>query len=61
VITYRIAEEFLYKANYETNGKEKRPNNSKELSPFSGKELGSDKYSQNYFESMFHPIYYKLF
>jgi len=39
-------EEFIYKANYYEEG---RNNDIKE------------NYSQNYFESMFHPLYYKMF
>jgi len=39
-------EEFVYKANYYEEGRR-----------FGDK----DKYSQNYFESMFHPLYYKMF
>ena len=44
-ITPRIRDEFLYKANYDK--KKEIPNNA--------------KYSRNYFESIYHPIYYKLF
>jgi len=44
-ITPRIRDEFLYKANYDK--KKDVPNNA--------------KYSRNYFESIYHPIYYKLF
>jgi len=40
-----VEDEFLYKANYDKT----------KCDPF------PDKFSQNYFESMFHPIYYKLF
>jgi hypothetical protein len=46
VITSNLNEEFTYKANYYEEGKR------------SGEK---DKYSQNYFESMFHPLYYKMF
>jgi len=46
VITTNIGEEFTYKANYFEEGKH-------------GTE--KEKYSQNYFESMFHPLYYKMF
>jgi hypothetical protein len=46
VITSTVNEEFAYKANYYEDG---RSNAEK------------DKYSQNYFESMFHPLYYKMF
>jgi hypothetical protein len=46
VITSQIGEEFVYKANYFEDGKR----NFEKL-----------KYSQNYFESMFHPLYYKMF
>ena len=44
-ITPRVRDEFLYKANYDR--KKEVPNNA--------------KYSRNYFESIYHPIYYKLF
>jgi hypothetical protein len=44
-ITPRVRDEFLYKANYDR--KKDVPNNA--------------KYSRNYFESIYHPIYYKLF
>jgi len=47
VITPVIDEEFIYKANYYEEGK--RGSTDK------------DKHSQNYFESMFHPLYYKMF
>jgi len=47
VITKNAEEEFIYKANYFEEGRR----------PYSEK----DKYSQNYFESMFHPLYYKMF
>jgi hypothetical protein len=46
VITSNIGDEFIYKANYFEEGKR-------------GFEKG--KHSQNYFESMFHPLYYKMF
>jgi hypothetical protein len=46
VIASQIGEEFVYKANYFEDGKR----NFEKL-----------KYSQNYFESMFHPLYYKMF
>jgi len=46
VMTSNMEEEFVYKANYY---EEKRRFGDK------------DKYSQNYFESMFHPLYYKMF
>ena len=39
-------EEFAYKANYFEEGKN---------------HTEKDKYSYNYFESMFHPLYYKMF
>ena len=44
-ITSRVHDEFLYKANYDRK---------KEM-------LNNTKYSRNYFESIYHPIYYKLF
>jgi hypothetical protein len=46
VIAPKIDEEFVYKANYFEEGKR------------SSEKL---KYSGNYFESMFHPLYYKMF
>lgn len=46
VIKPEIDEEFVYKANYYEEGK---------------RHADKDKYSQNYFESMFHPLYYKMF
>jgi len=46
VISIRVDEEFEYKANYFEEG---RSNAERE------------KYSLNYFESMFHPLYYKMF
>jgi len=46
VITPEIDAEFAYKANYFEEGR---------------KNFDKDKYSQNYFESMFHPLYYKMF
>jgi hypothetical protein len=46
VIPSTIGEEFLYKANYFIQGKTKG---------------NKEEYSQNYFESMFHPLYYKMF
>lgn len=46
VITPNIGEEFVYKANYFEEGK---------------RSSDKDKYSQNYFESIFHPLYYKMF
>jgi len=46
VVTPKIEEEFNYKANYLVDGK-----NSAE----------KEKHSLNYFESMFHPLYYKMF
>jgi hypothetical protein len=46
VIMPVIDEEFIYKANYFEDGK---------------RNPEKDKYSQNYFESMFHPLYYKMF
>jgi len=47
VITPNIDEEFIYKANYYEEGKRGCAE--------------KDKCSQNYFESMFHPLYYKMF
>jgi len=44
-ITRKVEEEFIYKANYDKS----------KCDPF------PDKFSKNYFESMFHPIYYRLF
>jgi len=46
VITPNIEDEFTYKANY-----------------CEGSKRGAEreKHSQNYFESMFHPLYYKMF
>jgi len=46
VITPNIGEEFVYKANYFEEGK---------------RSSDKDKYSMNYFESIFHPLYYKMF
>jgi len=46
VITANIEDEFTYKANYCEEGK---------------RMSEKDKHSQNYFESMFHPLYYKMF
>jgi len=46
VITSKIGEEFVYKANYYEEGK---------------RSSDKDKYSANYFESVFHPLYYKMF
>lgn len=46
VITSIVDEEFAYKANYYEEG---RSNDDRE------------RYSLNYFESMFHPLYYKMF
>jgi len=46
IINSAFDDEFAYKANY---FEERRSNAEK------------DKYSQNYFESMFHPLYYKMF
>jgi len=46
VLTSNIGEEFVYKANYFEEGK---------------RSSDKDKYSQNYFESIFHPLYYKMF
>jgi hypothetical protein len=46
VITSTVNEEFAYKANYFEEGRS---------------HAEKDKYSQNYFESMFHPLYYKMF
>lgn len=46
VITPTIDDEFVYKANYYEEGK---------------KNFDRNRYSQNYFESMFHPLYYKMF
>jgi len=46
VITPEIGEEFVYKANYFEEGK---------------RSSDKEKYSANYFESMFHPLYYKMF
>ena len=46
VIGSHLNEEFEYKANYFD---ERRPTGNRE------------KYSQNFFESMFHPLYYKMF
>jgi len=46
VITPNIGEEFIYKANYFEEGK---------------RSSDKEKYSQSYFESMFHPLYYKMF
>lgn len=48
VITTNTEEEFVYKANYFEEGRRQR-NGDK------------DRYSQNYFESMYHPLYYKMF
>jgi hypothetical protein len=47
VITPNIGEEFVFKANYFEDGK--------------GRAADRLKYSQNYFESMVHPLYYKMF
>ena len=44
-ITHRVHDEFLYKANYDRK---------KEI-------VNNAVYSRNYFESIYHPIYYKLF
>jgi hypothetical protein len=46
VITPFIDDEFVYKANYYEEGK---------------RNVEKNRYSQNYFESMFHPLYYKMF
>jgi len=46
VITSTVDEEFVYKANYYEEGRS---------------HAEKEKYSQNYFESMFHPLYYKMF
>lgn len=46
VITSAADEDFSYKANYYEDGRS---------------HAEKDKYSQNYFESMFHPLYYKMF
>ena len=46
VISDSVDEEFMYKANYFEEGRRRGD---------------KDKYSQNYFESMFHPLYYKMF
>jgi len=46
VIASNIGEEFVFKANYFEDGK---------------RSSEKYKYSQNYFESMFHPLYYKMF
>jgi hypothetical protein len=46
VIAASIDDEFTYKANYYEEGK---------------RCSEKDKHSQNYFESMFHPLYYKMF
>lgn len=46
VVTSSVDEEFVYKANYYEEGK---------------RHADREKYSQNYFESMFHPLYYKMF
>jgi hypothetical protein len=46
VIAPNIGEEFVFKANYFEDGK---------------RSSEKYKYSQNYFESMFHPLYYKMF
>jgi len=46
VVTSGMEEEFSYKANYYEEGRS---------------HAEKDKYSQNYFESMFHPLYYKMF
>lgn len=46
VIGTELKEDFEYKASYFD---ERRPNGNREA------------YSQNYFESMFHPLYYKMF
>jgi len=46
VISPILGEEFEYKASYYEEGRN---------------QTFKEKYSQNYFESMFHPIYYKLF
>ena len=44
-ISRKVEDEFIYKANYDKS----------KCDPF------PDKFSKNYFESMFHPIYYRLF
>jgi hypothetical protein len=46
VITPFLEDEFTYKANYFEEGK---------------RNTEREKHSQNYFESMFHPLYYKMF
>lgn len=46
VLAFNQEEDFSYKANYFEEGR-------------SGDD--KEKYSQNYFESMFHPLYYKMF
>jgi len=46
VISPNIGDEFAFKANYFEEGK---------------RSSEKCKYSQNYFESMFHPLYYKMF
>jgi len=46
VITPNPDEEFAYKANYFEEGRRRGE---------------KEKHSQNYFESMFHPLYYKMF
>jgi len=46
VINCASEEEFIYKANYFEEGRS---------------HAEKEKYSQNYFESMFHPLYYKMF
>jgi hypothetical protein len=46
VIPGTVGEEFLYKANYFIQNKTRG---------------NKEEYSQNYFESMFHPLYYKMF
>ena len=47
IVTSHTNEEFVYKANYFEQDKHQTDH--------------KDKYSQNYFESMFHPLYYKMF
>lgn len=46
VITSKIEDEFTYKANYLMNSKN---------------QAEKEKHSLNYFESMYHPLYYKMF
>ena len=54
VITPIPTEEFVYKANYS----EERRKKDHTLTTTDDEK---DKYSHNYFESLFHPLYYKMF